>query len=407
MTARVLYLSYDGMCDPLGGSQVLPYLHGLAKRGHRISLISFEKPERTADERAAVAQACADAGIDWHPLPYHKRPPVLSTLGDVLRMWGLAVRLNGRQAFDIVHCRSYLPALVGLKMKQRFGTRFLFDMRGFWADERREAGSWPSSNPLFRTIYGYFKKQERHFWRDADAMVSLTQSGKQTIAGTEANAATISVIPCCVDFEVFKPATKARRAEARKQLGIANEDQVLGYIGSLGGNYMLDEMLGFYRTYRERHGSAKFLFVTHVPEAEIRAATDAKGIDPTEITVRPASRAQVPFFVSAADHGIAFKQPSFSAKACSPTKLGEMLALEIPVVANSGVGDLEQVISDTGAGVIVRSFTESAYREAIEALETIKPDARWRKETRRWFDLDAGIRRYDEIYRKLAARAQA
>ena len=38
---RALFLSYDGMTDPLGPSQVLPYLVGLAARGHRITLISF------------------------------------------------------------------------------------------------------------------------------------------------------------------------------------------------------------------------------------------------------------------------------------------------------------------------------------------------------------------------------
>ena len=37
---RALYISYDGMTDPLGRSQVLPYLEGLAKRGHEITLVS-------------------------------------------------------------------------------------------------------------------------------------------------------------------------------------------------------------------------------------------------------------------------------------------------------------------------------------------------------------------------------
>jgi len=407
MTARVLYLSYDGMCDPLGGSQVLPYLFGLARRGHRISLISFEKSERTTVERETVAKACADAGIAWHPLPYRKRPPVLSTMADVVQMQRLAAQLHRQTPFDLVHCRSYLPALVGLKMKQRFGTRFLFDMRGFWADERLESGSWPSTNPVLRAAYTYFKSQERAFWRQADAMVSLTQSGKKSIETSEGDTAPISVIPCCVDFDVFKPVTKAKRAEARKQLGIGKDDHVLGYIGSLGGNYMLDEMLDFYRAYRERHGGAKFLFVTQVPDEEIRAAAEKKAVDAAEIVIRRASRLQVPFYVAAADHGIAFKQPSFSAKACSPTKLGEMLALEIPVVANSGVGDVEQVIEETGAGVIIRSFRETAYRQAVEALQAVKPNSRWRKATSGWFDLDAGIDRYDEIYRNLVARQHA
>src|SRR3954453_19797515 len=39
----ILYISYDGMLEPLGQSQVVAYLEMLAP-GRRIHLISFEKP---------------------------------------------------------------------------------------------------------------------------------------------------------------------------------------------------------------------------------------------------------------------------------------------------------------------------------------------------------------------------
>ena len=86
MTARVLYLSYDGMTDPLGRSQVLPYLTGLAALGHEITLVSFEKPGRSAEDRERVEAICGEAGIAWHPLRYHKRPPILSSVWDVIAM---------------------------------------------------------------------------------------------------------------------------------------------------------------------------------------------------------------------------------------------------------------------------------------------------------------------------------
>jgi hypothetical protein len=43
---NVIYISYDGMTDPLGQSQVIPYLIGLTKKGHNISIISCEKTTR-------------------------------------------------------------------------------------------------------------------------------------------------------------------------------------------------------------------------------------------------------------------------------------------------------------------------------------------------------------------------
>jgi glycosyltransferase involved in cell wall biosynthesis len=405
--ANVLYLSYDGMSDPLGRSQVLPYLTGLATRGHRITLMSFEKPERSAEERAAVARICADAGISWGPLPYHKRPPLLSTLYDVREMRRLATRLHKERNFDLVHCRSYLPALVGLRLKRKFGIPFIFDMRGFWADERLEAGAWKLSNPLFAAVYRYFKRREREFWKEADHIVSLTHEGREVLAHARADGASVApvtVIPCCVEFDVFPAINSARRAEARTRLGMPRDARVLAYIGSLGGNYMLAEMLDFFRAYRERDGKAIFLFVTHVPDDVIRNAATERGLANDAIIIRGVQRDEVATVVAAADLGIAFKQPAFSAKACSPTKLGEMLALELPVVVNAGVGDVAQVVEEAGAGVVVSTFDEDAYRAALDKLDSLEPEmARWREVSRQWFDLERGVDRYDAIYRTLAA----
>ena len=407
--ARVLYLSYDGMCDPLGTSQVLPYLQGLAKRGHSISLISFEKPERSIEERAAIQHLCAGSGIDWHPQRYHKRPAVLSSMFDVWQMRRIAERLHRDEPFDLAHCRSYLPSLVGLSMKRRHGVGFVFDMRGFWADERVDGGIWKLRNPLFRWIYRSFKRRETDFLTEADHIISLTKEGREVLldrADRRADGPPITVIPCCVDFDLFGAVTQAQRSAARVEFGIGRSGNVLSYIGSLGGNYMLGEMLDFFRIYRERHRESRFLFITHTPEAEVRSSAARKGIADSDVIVRKATREQVPALMAAADLGIAFKQPNFSAKACSPTKLSEMLAVEIPIVTNGGVGDVELILSETRAGVVVERFNDDAYRAALDELAGLKPDMRrWRSAARRWFDLEAGIDRYDDVYRNILEAA--
>src|SRR5690242_9441765 len=51
---RVLFISYNGMLDPLGQSQVLPYLRELARRGVGFTLLSFERAK--AFEPAGVLQ---------------------------------------------------------------------------------------------------------------------------------------------------------------------------------------------------------------------------------------------------------------------------------------------------------------------------------------------------------------
>jgi glycosyltransferase involved in cell wall biosynthesis len=404
-SAKVLYISYDGMCDPLGGSQVLPYLFGLAKRGHQISLISFEKPERTRDERDAIARACAAAGISWYPLAYHKRPPLLSSIYDVRQMQRLASRLHKKRSFDLVHCRSYLSALVGLRMKRRFGVPFIFDMRGFWADERVDGRIWNLANPLFRAVYNYFKKREAEFLNEADHVVSLTEEGKRVLLARRARPEAgppITVIPCCVDFDAFPAVTSTDRAAARRLLGIERHAKVATYLGSFGSWYMVDEMLDFFRVQLERAPDALFLIISREPPDEIIAAARARGVPPERLIVRPASRAEVPKLVAAADYGLFFIKPVFSKKASSPTKMGEFLALELPIVTNGKVGDVARIMAEVGAGVVVDKFDDESYHKALDELDKLMPDMdRWRAAARRWFDLENGVDRYNAIYKRL------
>ena len=58
---NVLYISYDGMTDPLGQSQVLPYLIGLSKSGYSFDLISFEKKERFNTIKNTIIVLCEKA----------------------------------------------------------------------------------------------------------------------------------------------------------------------------------------------------------------------------------------------------------------------------------------------------------------------------------------------------------
>ena len=405
MSARVLYITYDGLTDPLGQSQVLPYLIGLSARGHRITILSCEKPAAMDREGGAIRKLCAAAGIAWHPLPYHKRPPVLSTVFDLAQLRRAAVRLHRQHRFGLTHCRSYIPAAVGLHLKRRFGVPLLFDMRGFWPEEKTEGKSWDLRKPIFRLVYRHFKRLERRLLACSDAIVSLTEAGKQELLrrpelrGEEAR---ISVIPCCVDFGHFPLAADDARQTARKTLGIAADAPVLAYLGSLGGNYMLEEMLEFFLVYRARNPGAVFLFVTQSDPVPIRSAARQRAIEDEEVVIRSASRVEVPRLLAAADAGIAFKQPSFSALGCSPTKMGEMLAVGLPFVANSGVGDVAQIIGATGCGVSISEFSDTSYGAALDMLarSAVTADQR-RASALGCFDVELGIERYDRIYDQL------
>ena len=169
----ILYLSYDGILEPLGESQVLSYLERLSA-DYDITLISFEKRDDTSKENRFLKfkTRLKEGGICWHPLRYHKTPPVLSTAYDVARAWWQAVQWQRRNPSGIAHARGYVAGLVALFIKQRGRIRFLFDMRGFWPEEKIEAGHWTNSSISYRVA----KWCERLFFERSDAIVSLTDA---------------------------------------------------------------------------------------------------------------------------------------------------------------------------------------------------------------------------------------
>ena len=151
------------MTDPLGQSQVLPYIINLTKENYNFHLISFEKPNRYFKYKSLIEKICLDNNIKWHPIKYTKNPLFISTIFDLFKMKKLSKELKIKHDFSLLHCRSYIPSLIGLSFKRLDGIPFLFDIRGFWADERVEGGLWNLKNPIYKLVYKYFKKRKTIF----------------------------------------------------------------------------------------------------------------------------------------------------------------------------------------------------------------------------------------------------
>src|SRR5947207_1959207 len=134
--AKSLFITYDGLTDPLGQSQILTYMTGLSTLGHDIHILSCEKKERYSKNKDLIKSICSQHNIKWTVLRFHKTPMILAKYYDWYNLIYTAVKLYKAEQFDIIHCRSYLSAGIGMKLKKRFGAKYVFDMRGFWVDER-------------------------------------------------------------------------------------------------------------------------------------------------------------------------------------------------------------------------------------------------------------------------------
>jgi glycosyltransferase involved in cell wall biosynthesis len=286
--------------------------------------------------------------------------------------------------------------VIALAVKRMTGARFLFDIRGFWADERVDAGLWPADGPVYR----WAKWLERQLLLAADHVVTLTRASEEELRRwpyLKVRKTPISVIPTCADLDRFTIQGPPQR-----------EPFVLGYLGSVSGRYSLDKILQSFVVLREMRPDSRLLIVNRTEHDLVRNASAAIGLDRDAIELIAADHGDVPRHIARMSAGLAFYKPAYSEMACAPTKLAEYLGCGVPCLGNAGVGDLATILEDNQVGVAVTGFGEPELRSAIaRLLELVEspglPD-RCRATAQRLFSLESGVAAYRSIYRNLLGR---
>jgi glycosyltransferase involved in cell wall biosynthesis len=404
MRKKVLYITYDGLTDPLGQSQILPYLKGLALKGNEVQIISAEKANRFQENEVAVREQIKGLNIHWAYTHYSNRPPLLSTFLLMRRIKKLADAFYAINHFDIIHCRSLIPAMIGLSLKKQYASKLIFDIRGFWVDERVEGGLWNLKNPTYRLLYYFFKQQEKKLFEAADGIVSLTENAKEYIQDHFKTQAQFSVIPCSVDIHHFdyNPISRVETNKLKAKLDLKLEDYVLVYIGSLGTRYLLKEMFQFFDALKNQKAEAKMLFVTQTPVNFILKEAKKQGINKKDVFITASAYHEMPKYINLADAGIFFIHSGFTGKAVSPTKQSELLAMGLPLVTNAGVGDSESIIQDHELGVVLQDFDANSLAAAVKQLLQSNYDkVRIRDKAKELFALDKAVEEYAKLYAKL------
>jgi glycosyltransferase involved in cell wall biosynthesis len=393
---NVLYMSYDGILDPVGQSQVVPYLSRLIMKGASITLISFEKKDKLKSKYATSVQSdLITKGIKWIPLRYHKKPIVAATSFDIIQGFLVGLFITWRDGIQIIHARGYITGLIAWFIKKVTRVRFIFDMRGFWADEKADAKAWFPEGMLYRLT----KYLERVFIFGSDEIVVLTKKARKILEDKfERN--NISVIPCCVDSELFKPCSSDN-----SDLNLPGRF-IVTYLGSVGTFYQFDEIAHFYSLLRHEISSAFFLVMTNNDHLFVSETLASYGIEPDNYLITSVIHQQVPHTLGQSAISLIFYHRPLSRAGCCPIKFGESLSCGVPVIINSGIGDCDQIVQKERVGVVVNEYTEEAYKEAIKSIQDLLKEGhklreRCRKVAEMYFPLDVGEQRYWEIYQRL------
>jgi glycosyltransferase involved in cell wall biosynthesis len=394
---HVLYLTRNGLLEPLGQSQILPYLSGLSS-DYSITLISFEKSVDHGDDSAMqqMYKLCSNQGICWIPLRFRSQPRPWAPAFALLQLALTALWQWRRRSPQLVHSRSYVPAVIALLLHRLTGVPFIFDMRALWPEELITAGHLQRGSKLHCSLLWL----ERRCLQESSAVVSLTQAAMAYLPQQypiELEHQRIAVIPTCADLQRFHPTEQSPAATL-----------VIGCIGTvLSGWFLIDWLRAFFEAIARADPTARFELISRDAPAAILAALHPGPAWADRLQIKSAAPAEMPAIVQKHTASVMFFTGGLSKLGSSPTRMAEVLGCGRPVVANPGVGDVEQVVRQNRVGVMARGSSASEMDDCVaDLLELLKDpqlSRRCRRTAESLFSLESGTAAYRQLYGQILA----
>ena len=402
---KITFLTYDGLLYPLGKSQILPYLLKLRPHVDEMQIISFEKKEKlNSKDFLDLSKNLSNMNIFWIHHTFTASKFSLFKVIDIANFYKSFIWNCIIFKPTIVHARGHPMAIFACAIKKIFNFKLLFDYRGMWPDEKLSKGTWNLKFATHRVMYKFFKKWELNLLSKSDYLVFLTERVRNHFINSEKPLIKkSSIIPCAADYTLFNFSDYSSEKKFLKSSLSFENNLVLGYLGSIGPLYDFKGYLNLIKVGLENHLSISGLVITNnLEDAEEEISRfDFQKNNPS-IKCLTLSREEVPKYLQLFSYLVSFCTISKSIIGASPTKIGEALSLGVPIISNSGVGDIDSIINETKCGILLEDTSIESLQTCINELRNQSFNKDFvRKESQKFFDLNIAFREYLNIYKTL------
>lgn len=395
---HVLYISRTGMLEPLGQTQVLNYLGGLSKTVD-FTLITFERKSSDSEKHKQVESFCARHSIQWIELPYRNRPRFLAGLINIFAALIKAFKVQRRRPITFVHARSYIPAIIALAMTKIYGVPYVFDLRGLWPEELITSQRIKRNSLLHRLIDRF----EEVLIKNAAIVVSVTKAGIDWLSekyGPRSSLERSYVIPGSADLDRFSVNERGRDVPI-----------IIGCHGSILNGWFRPDLLGkAFALLAKRFPSATFEVVTPNDSGQVLSSLGDTSVYHDRLKIYASPVNDISDVLSRHDLSVFFYSGGMASElGRSPVRMGEALGSGLPVLTNTGVGDVAEIVRENEVGVVIRDDTDEGLEDAVDRVSRMIRDpevrARCRHTAERIFSLSVGTSSYQNLYDQMLSDA--
>jgi hypothetical protein len=313
---NVLYVSYDSISGPISQSQIIPLLIKYSEN-YKVYLVSFEKNKKI------LLNNVIKKNITHIIFKFQKNFFLKAAYFFFYQI--LLIFIVFKFKINIVHTRSYIPTLLILLSRFFKRLNIIFDIRGFWFDEKYEA------KKINLIIYKILKIVEIILFKTANKVITLSKISKKIIiTNFNIKDCKINIIPTFTSFKKFK--NNKKKTPCNKI--------IFGYIGNVGMNYEFEKVINFFEKFNKINSEWKLIVANNeITEIPLINSLSFKN----KIELKKINFTDMNNFYSKIDVGIYFLKKVFSKKSSCPTKLGELIATNTPFITNSGIGDINKI----------------------------------------------------------------
>ena len=382
---KILFLTFDGLLEPLGYSQIISYLKNLSSN-YNITVFSVEKKEdlKNFEHLQKIKEVLFNNNIQWKFFRYNKSS--LYKYFILVHLFANILYIVIKKKIDIIHSRSYVMGLISYFLSFLIKFSHIFDIRGFWIEERIEWEIWKKNS----LKYIFFKFIEPKIFFNSQAIVTLTNDAKKELINKKYK--NIYVIPTSV------------------KLNFLNKNKLISrrikftHLGAIGTRYNFEFCLEIIKNIKKE----KNIFLSIINKGEHKTIDNLLkkyNFKNTDFEIKYIKPYEVNSYIYSSDFGIFFPKKGFYLKAYFPTKLGEFLSCGIPVITSKINDHVDNIIRENKIGVIIDDLDKIDLKKFNSEFSSMVNDKKVNERcisvANRYFDINKASLIYSKIYQNI------
>jgi len=366
----VTYFTIENINSGLFRNQVLNKLKAIVDISEDIcfEIIAFNTPLQFFEHKRLLKKYALQYGdrikIRYYPI----LPPLRYVLSSVfqtklimnwLKINLFFIKIKG----EVIHCRSYWPAVLALKIKN---LPVVFDVRSLYPAESVSAGKLKYNS----RIYDYWVGLEA-FCFDKSSAISVVSYPMIDYVKSISNNVKIFYNPIIVDTsKVYFNPDQGRITRSRLNW---DDNLIFVYSGSLGYNGLNKVALGvLLHKLSSLSKDFRYLFLSDEKKADIAGFLNENGVEDNNFYITPSSFEELGAWLSSADIGIHALPLQLDSATRLGTKVVEYWASGLPVILNENIGAAINIVEEYSIGsIITKDSTEEVVLSEIERLKSL------------------------------------